>query len=68
MLIESSLVFIIIGIVVVIGVFRWQLLPDIIQRISSCTEPKSVAADEKIELPVMEPFIPQGKLKQVNAK
>ena len=68
LLIESFLVFIIIGIVVVICVFRCQLLPDIVRRISPCTEPKSVAADEKIELSVMQPFMPQGKLKQVNAK
>ena len=61
LLIESFLVFIIIGIVVVICVFRCQLLPDILRRISPCTEPKSVAADEKIELSVMQPFMPQGK-------
>ena len=32
------------------------------------TEPKRVAPDEKIELSVMQPFILQGKLNQINAK
>jgi len=69
--IEFFLGFIIIGIVVGIFVSRWQLVSEFMRRINGVlpsTEPKRVAPDEKIELSVMQPFIPQGKLNQINAK
>lgn len=69
--IEILLGFIIIGFVVGLFVSRWQLVSEIIRRLNSAlpsTDPKMVAPDEKIKLSVMQPFIPQGKLKQINAR
>lgn len=71
MVIEILLGFIIIGFVVGLFVSKWQLVSEIIRRLNSAlpsTEPKMVSPDEKIELSVMQAFIPQGKLNQINAR
>ena len=70
-MIEIVLSFIIIGFVVGLFVSRWQLVSEIIRRLNSVLpsiEPKMVSLDEKVELSVMQPFIPQGKLNQINAR
>lgn len=70
-MIEVVLGFIIIGIVLGILLSRWQLVSEFMRRINGVlpsTEPKRVEPGEKIDLSVMQPFIPQGKLKQIHAK
>jgi hypothetical protein len=59
------------GFVVRLFVSRWQLVSEIIRRLNSVlpsTEPKMVSPDEKIELSIMQPLFPQGKLNQINAR
>lgn len=71
LMIEVVLGFIIIGIVLGILLSRWQLVSEFMRRINGVlpsTEPKRVEPGEKIDLSVMQPFIPQGKDCQVTVR